>query len=230
MISRLYLLMTILLGFFAPSNIFSQNNRVSIHSGLFHSFFDGSPILNMNYRNKAVKPFNGLFYNSVGIQYERKMNSKTSLSFEYNYYYEIYENIYSNFLTNTVFKRENNTFNVNYNRFFSINDRLDTKYGGGLNYRHGRESVVVGYHEFSYIGGHEILLEPRFQNDIGINIRGGIDYYALPWLTLFSNFDLLGFIYLHDRKAIKKIQEAYEYNDYPHRFDLSWRFGIGFNL
>lgn len=116
MTSRLYLLMTIVLGAFAPSTIFSQNNRVSIHSGLFHSFFDGSPILNTNYLNKGNKPFNGLFYNSLGIQYERKLNSKSSLSFEYNYYYEIYENIYPNFLTNTVFKRENNSFNLNYNR------------------------------------------------------------------------------------------------------------------
>lgn len=230
MTSRLYLLMTIVLGAFAPSTIFSQNNRVSIHSGLFHSFFDGSPILNTNYLNKGNKPFNGLFYNSLGIQYERKLNSKSSLSFEYNYYYEIYENIYPNFLTNTVFKRENNSFNLNYNRILSINNWLDIKYGGGLNYRHGRESVVVGYYEFPYLGGHEILVEPRLQNDLGVNIRGGIDYHPLPWLTLFSNFDLIGFVYLDDKKAINRIQDAYDYNKYPHRFDLSWRFGMGFNF
>lgn len=230
MTCRLYMLIIMVLGVFTPSTIFAQNNRISIHSGLFHSFFDGSPILNTNYLNNGQKPFKGLFYNSLGIQYERKLNSKSSLSFEYNYYYEIYQNIYPELAKNVVFDRQSNIFNMNYTRVIYSKSRINLPIGLGLNYRHGAESIVVNYGYFAYLNTYESLVETRKQQDIGLNLRAGIEYSPLKWLTLYSNFDLIGFVYMHDKNAIERIQKTYGYNKYPHRFDLSWRFGIGFNF
>jgi hypothetical protein len=70
----------------------------------------------------------------------------------------------------------------------------------------------------------------REVGDIGLNARAGIEYSPLKWLTLYSKFDFIGFVYLHNKKAIQELQGLYGYDNYPHRFDLSWRFRIGFNF
>lgn len=215
----------------APSTIFGQkNNRISIQTGLFHTFFDGSPMLNVNYQNKDTKPFHGLFYNSVGIQYTRTIHANSRISVEYMRYNEMYANASPNLLTNVLYRRETNTFNLHYTRILPLATKLEFTYGGGLNFRHGIESVVVNYYEFPNLEGHEVLLEPRQENDLGLNIRGGLEYSPFLWLTLYSTVDLVGFVYLHDKKAIQELQDFYGYTHYPHRFDLSWRFGIGFNF
>lgn len=222
----------LILGTIFPSILFSQsNNRLSIQTGLFHSFFDESPILNTNYRNEVAKPFNGLFYNSLGLQYMRKLNTKSTLSIEYMNYYEGYENIFPNLLKNTVFSRSYNTFNITYERNLPFS-KFTLTYGGGLNYRQGMESIVVNYGLYSFTNNtyHELLLETRILNDIGLNLRAGIEYTPLPWLTLFTKFDLIGFLYLNSKQAIEEIQQDYNYKNYPHRLDLSWRFGLGFNF
>lgn len=230
MTCRLYMLIIMVLGAFTPSTIFAQNNRISIHSGLFHSFFDESPVLNTNHPNKAVKPFSGLFYNSLGIQYDRKLNSKSRFSVEYNYYYEIYQNVYSELVKNVVSERQSNIFNLNYSQLIYSKPKINVPIGIGLNYRHGAEFIVVNYGYFQYLDIYEPLIETRIQRDLGLNLRAGIEYSPIRWLTLYSNFDLIGFVYLHDKNAIERIQDTYGYNKYPHRFDLSWRFGIGFNF
>ena len=72
---RLLIIFT-LFGAIAPNVVSAQNNRLAIQTGLFHYFFDKTPVLNTNYLDKQRKPFSGLFYNSLGIQYQRKINKK----------------------------------------------------------------------------------------------------------------------------------------------------------
>ena len=66
----------LVIGIVIPITSFAQNNRLAIQTGLFHYFFDKTPVLNTNYLDKQRKPFSGLFYNSLGIQYQRKINKK----------------------------------------------------------------------------------------------------------------------------------------------------------
>lgn len=213
-----------------PNNTFAQNNnRLSIQTGLFHCFFDDSPLLNIKNTNKVNKPFNGLLYNSVGLQYKRKLNIKNSISFEYMYYNETYLNVHPNLLKNVVSNRNYNTFNVTYERVYPIS-KFNVTYGGGVNYRSGRESIVVNYGYFYSIGFWESLIETRSVNDIGVNLRVGFEYSPLKWLTIYSKFDCLSFIYINDKKSIRRLQDVYDYKEYPRHFDLSWRFGIGFNF
>lgn len=228
-----FLFSIIVLGAITPSTIFCQSkNSFGIQTGLFHSFFDKSPLLNFNYQNSEYKPFNGLFYNSVGLHYKREIKLQTAISIEYMYYYEEYLNVHPNLLKNVMFKRGYNTFNVTYERIHSLKSKLSYSYGGGLNYRIGSESVVLNYGYFPVLNFYESLLETRILKDIGINLRSGIDYSPTKWLTFFSKLDIISFLYLNDKETIKKLRDSngYNYKSYPHRFDLSWRFGIGFNF
>lgn len=192
----------ILLGACASNSIFAQdNNRLSIQTGLFHCFFDKSPILNVNYLNKSEKPFRGLLYNSLGLQYLRKINQLNFVSVEYMMYYETYQNVHPNLLKNVVRLRNYNSFNVTYERNLPIKSNLSFTYGSGVNCRFGYESIVVNYGYFGYLNGWEPLIEVREVGDVGINLRTGIEYSPLKWLTLYSKFDLIGFVYIHDKKA-----------------------------
>lgn len=218
----------ILIGTCFPINIYAQNkNRIFIQTGLFHHFFDKSPILNVNYMSKARGIFGGLFYNSLGLEYSRKINSFNSISLEYMYFYEYYWNVHPNLLKNVISDRNYNTFNINYERKLPLSNQLDITLSSGLIYRQGKEVVVVNY---GYSSFYESLNHVRMLNDIGLNLRAGIEYSPLKWLTLSTKFDLIGLVYMHDKKSIRDLKEHYEYKKYPHRFDVSWRFGIGFNF
>lgn len=217
----------VVVGVFSPTTIFSQNNRISIQTGLFHSFFDESPILNVNYPNNG-KLLKGVLYSSFGVQYLRKIGTKNYLSVEYQYYYKHYWNVHPNLLKNVVAQRSYNTFNITYERALSLKHNFTFTYGGGINYRKGNELIAESYGYFSGWGYHSNF-ESRKVSDWGLNIRTGIEYSPLKWLTLYTKFDLIGFLYLHDKEQIERIK-SYGYKNYPHRFDLSWRFGIGFNF
>lgn len=226
-------LVILVFGAIAPNTILCQsNNSIMLQSGLLHSFFDGSPMMNTKYTNEERGVFNGLLFNSVGLQFARRLNSKNSISFGYLYYSEYYWNVHPNLLKNVVTMRNYNTFNITYERNHFLNQSFSLTYGSGINYRNGSESVVVNYGYFPSLNSYEPLLETRKINDIGINLRTGLEYSPLKWLTLYTKFDLIGFAYLNDKKAIERLKDSnsYNYKEYPHRFDLSWNFGIGFNF
>ena len=99
-------ILLITLGVYAPSVLFSQeNNRISLQTGLFHCFFDGSAIINSQPTNQAKRIYNhkilsnllnGIVNDSRGINYQRKINSFSNISLEYmNYATDYYftENI-----------------------------------------------------------------------------------------------------------------------------------------
>jgi len=79
-----------------PSIIFGQNkNRISLQSGLFHAFFDGTPIVNSEPINQSKRiqtrailsnVFHGVLNDSRGISYQRVLNKKSALSIEYMFF------------------------------------------------------------------------------------------------------------------------------------------------
>ena len=218
----------IVFGIFFPSTIFSQKTSISIQTGVVHCFFDRTPIIDAYFFDKTNNSNLGLLYNSIGISFEQKLKLNSSLSLSYDYYNEIYESIYRTFQTNAVFHRNTNTLKLAYYQFYPLCDRVSLKYGGGINYRFGQELVVVGYHQFGNLNAYSINLVSRFQSDLGLSLTGGIEYQPTQWLKLFSNYNLFGITYIHDKEAIKNIQEIYNYKKYPSRFDFSCQIGIGF--
>lgn len=214
----------------APSIVFCQaKNSISVQTGLMHCFFDGSPLMNAKYPSKAIKPFQGVLINSVGIRVERKFRTNNSISVDFMNFFEGYTKTFKELKKNQVYHRMFNTATINYNRIISKNDKFSFVFGGGLNYRFGHESVIVAYGYFPNLGA-ESLVEVAKRSDFGINLIGGIEYTPLKWITLYSKLDFLGFVYMVDKQAYQKLKNVYGMDNYPNRFDLSLKMGVGFNF
>lgn len=235
----------IILGTCAPSILFSQNNnRVSFQTGLFNCFFDGSSLVNSSSTNQAKRIYNyqilsnllnGKLNDSRGIQYQRKFNSKSSISAEFMFLSTSYEYnpVYNNPEAKPViFSRNIKTINLTYSRIFKLNEKLDFFLGTGINAVWGNEQI---YH-YTLLNGWG---EPRFygykRNDFGINVRTGLDFSPIPKITLFTNLDFCGTLFLntHDsdgNSANNFYKDKFGINYFPSRFELSWRFGIGYNF
>lgn len=214
----------------AANMTFSQKNSVRVQTGLFHYFFDKSPILNINYLDKGNGLLGGLTYSSIGLQYSRAIDDENLLSAEYMLYNIYYWNVHPNLMTKVIANRDYNTFNLTYSKILPVKSTIKFTYGGGINYRHGSESIVVNYNYFPNLNFHESLMEVRTLDDLGLNLRTGMSYSPIKWFTMFSEFDLIRFIYLNDKSAVHRINDVYDFSKYPYRYDISWRFGIGFNF
>jgi len=238
---KLYLIVLGALG--APGFLFSQNNRLTVQTGLFHCFFDGSPITslsfkkqypNYEYKRRLRTLFGGVLNDSKGIQIQRMINSKSSISAEFmvlNCAYD-YKEVFNSTATPVVTGRNIQYANITYSRNILLNDKLKFVYGGGLNFVWGLETM---YH-YTFGGAWG---EPRFysyaRNDFGLNARTGIDYSPLKWLTISTNLDFISILYLGATDGSENDIDAYYklkfgLSNIPSRYDLSWRFGVGVNF
>ena len=242
---KLIRILFLTLGAYAPSVLLSQNNnRISLQTGLFHSFFDGSAIVNSKPTNQAKRIYNykilsnllqGVLNDSRGINYQRKINAKSAISLEYmtlgtDYNYK--EVINNSDVKPVVAWRNLKYVNLTYSRLLNLNNEFNFTYGAGFNYVWGRE---VLYHYTAYYGWGEPRFYGYYRNDFGINLRTGIEYTPIKWITLFTNFDFLGIAYLgaediDGNNAEEFYKDKFDLKNIPSRFDLSWRFGIGFNF
>jgi hypothetical protein len=227
----------ILLGVLCTSSsIFAQDkNRITLQTGLFHCFFDGSPLMNTNYQSKGAKPFNGLLINSLGIQYRRAINEKSAFSVDYDYFEEGYRKYYGMYPTYEpmIGTRSWLTVKFNYIRILPLNDRFDFVYGGGINFRSGREVIIITNGIIGSIHGepaYESLVIPVGRNDIGLNAFAGLDYSPLKWLTFSSRIDFLSSIIMYKTDGRQKMKDVYDSPQFPSRYDLSFNLGVGFNF
>src|SRR5690554_6121289 len=226
-------LFILLFGLLASDITIAQKNRLSLYSGLFHNYFDGSPMLNINYHSDEWGILKNRFYSSFGIAFQRELNTKSVIYSEIDYRTNNMSSVIADLNTNAIYGREYMALNVGYIRSCKIFENLDIIYGGGINFRRGYESIVVSYGKFIGFDTYHPNLISRNVNDFGLNIKTGIEYTPVKWLTLYSSFNLFGFFFLDDSETIELLQRDYEgygYVEYPHRFDLSWRFGVGINF
>lgn len=235
----------LMLGAFAPSILLAQTkNRISLQTGLFHSFFDGSAIVNNTPTNptKRIKNYriltnllHGTLNDSRGINYERQLNPKSTISIEYMFLdagYN-YSEVFNNSSVKPVISGRNIRFtNINYSRKTNLSSKFDLKYGGGFNYFWGREDL---YHYTLLNGWGEPRFYSIYRHDFGLNARIGFEYSPVKWLTLYSNIDYLGILYMSAKEnngnnVNKYYKDKFGLQNIPSRHDISWRFGIGFNF
>lgn len=84
---RKIMLLLFVLGALASSTSFGQGkNRISLQTGLFHCFFDGTTVSDAE-SNEGEKTINNLcggrLNDTRGIQYQRLLYNKFALSIEY---------------------------------------------------------------------------------------------------------------------------------------------------
>jgi len=222
----------------APGSLLSQNNRISIQTDLFHYFFDRSPIIDINPnsgKRKLTNLFGGVLNDSRGVHYQRVINDRSSISAEYMIFetrYD-YEEVYNDHTVKPVYSgRGTRCVNVTYSRKLNLYNKLDFIYGGGLNYLWGEERI---YHYTYFSGWGEPRFYGFFRHDLGLNARTGLDYSPLKWLTFSTNLDFIGVLRLqatdvHGNNLNDFYKEKFGLTNMPSRYDLSWRFGIGFNF
>ena len=227
MIKRI--LIILILGATAPS-IIAQKNRLSLYSGLFHNYFDGSPMLNINYHSDGWSFFKNRFYSSFGIAFQRELASKSVLNAEIDYLTNNWSYVIADLKKNAIYSREYLSINIGYKRSYKLIEKLSLIYGGGINYRRGYESIVVSYGKFFGFDTYHPNYISRNVNDFGLNIKSGLEYTPVKWFTLYSEFNFIGLLFFDNRETIELLQDGYGYENYPNRFDLSWRFGIGINF
>jgi len=225
-----------MLAAFAANIAFSQKNSIRLQTGLFHYFFDKSPILNLNYpSNNQNDIFNGLLINSIGLSFVRAFNEKSQLGIEVQSFNERYtKHITAEYIEKPIVGWRNFiTIGTNYQRKTTIHDKIFFTYGAGIHFRNGDETIIVSRFPIGTFNGqtvYELLVEHVERNDIGINLTTGLGYSPKKWLTFYSNIDLLSFVYINDKAMTKELKEVYNSPQYPTRFDLSLKFGIGFNF
>lgn len=213
-----------------PSIVFCQTkNRISVQTGLMHCFFDGSPLMNIKYPTKTEKPFNSILINSVGLDFSRKIKEKYNLSIEAMYFFEGYRKNYIEHNIKIIGDRGFMTFIIKLNKIQDLNQKWSLVYGAGLGLRFGHESVLINFGQIApgYWESQSINVN---RSDIGTNVFGGIEYKILDKISIYSKLDFLGFIYLNDKNAKKKLEDTYNIYGFPTRFDLSLKLGIGFNF
>ena len=230
------LVIVLLLGATAQSGLWAQKkNRFSIQTGLFHSFFDGSPIIHNVPNNGKRTPgnlFKGALLESKGIQYQRMITDKSSLSLEYMILNETYgTRQFSAERQSSSLTRNTKTVTITYSRKFQLADRFDLVCGVGANYRWGDENTYY-YNNVGFT-----CLPPEVsryhRNDLALNARVGLDYSPLKWLTVYSYMDLMAIVYsgggyVPDNTGYPTENDGTSFT--PGRHDLSFNFGIGFNF
>ena len=215
----------------APNHLTAQQYRhqIALQTGLFHYFFDKSPILNVNYPNTYRTPnlFNGLLINSFAINYTFRLTEKSNLSFEYSSFrinYSKYQRVFEKHPV--IGERTFSTFTLNYVREKEITKRFLFLYGGGINYRHGLEGIILTHYPMAD-GGNELIYAVVLRKDIGLNTFAGIKYNFSNHFFFYSKVDLLGTVYFHDQKGKQKMDEIFNSPQFPSRFDSSLKLGIG---
>jgi len=238
---RIKLIIFVTLFTLCSNCIFSQTkNRISIQTGLFHYFFDKTSIIN----NKPIsqspslkRPYNlfgGYLNDSGGLQYERTLDIKSSISADFMilniaYFGKGFTSEVGPFM---VSRRTKQLF-LNYKRNKEINDKAIFVYSLGVNYNWGLEQVYL-YSTFAGFGW-----EPKFhyfdRSDFGVNTKIGFEYSIFGNFMFYTNINFLGYVYLGAKdingvNAKGYYQTNYQIKNIPNRFDLSLNFGLGFNF
>lgn len=84
-------------------------------------------------------------------------------------------------------------------------------------------------------GWGEIFSLGFYKKNLGINLKTGLEYKPVKWLSLFTEIDFIGIVYMktQDGNGMNTnnfFKEKYGLKNTPSRTDLSLRFGIGFNF
>jgi hypothetical protein len=222
MLKQLYLLTAF--GVFIPNAVFSQKkNRISLQSGLVNCFFDGSPIIN---KPKVVD----FLFDAKGFELMRRIK-KSQISFEYMSFNGAYQYTlnYGKADAPAQFMWKQLKFITGfYNRELPMGTHWSFKYGAGATYTWG--DAALHHYAFDLGSWTESQVTGYVSKDIGMNLKAGIDYIPIKWLTIYSNFNFLASIYQKNNIDFSQSYTASYHKNVPSRYSLFLRFGIGFNF
>lgn len=213
--------------------LFAQSkNQLSIQTGLFHSFLDGGPLMNIG---QFKTPFNNIFLESYGIQYRRKLNQSQFLAFNLsgysNYCVWLNENDSKLMLSTRTFATLGGTFSNSK----SLSEKMDLTYGGGVNFR----MMTYSLDGYSVVPPITIIEVENYydgsQFQMGTHGQISLNFTPLTWLTLYTQFNAEGYLFSNypGISMTSQFMNDFKYDkrlNFPSRVDLSLRFGVGINF
>jgi len=222
MLKQLFILTAF--GIIIPNAAFSQKkNRVSVQSGLVNCFFDGTPIIN--------KPrFVDFLFDARGFEIMRRIK-KSQISFEYmrcNTTYQYNLNYGKADAPAQFMWKQLDYITAFYNRELPMGTYWSFRYGAGATYSWG--DAALYHYSFDFGSWSESQVTGYGSKDIGLNLKAGIDYTPIKWLTIYSNLNFLGSVYQKNNIDFSKTYTASYHKNVPSRYSLFLRFGIGFNF
>jgi hypothetical protein len=194
----------------------AQDDRLSFQAGTLHCFFDGSQVKAKN--------------TSYGLQFQGKTKRQHTYSLELMHYYHTCENSYNSglYLSGNL---RNVDLNVSFLGLRPISDNFQFRFGAGPSMRishYELDSIVLPFHLIDGDYYYAIQLKG------GINGRIALEYQPVKGITLFSQLNLCHYFMvqkvLFDNPALFDQGNKIQARTFPSRFDLSLRFGVGFNF
>lgn len=228
----------LLLGAMAPSNtLLAQENRISMQTGMFHQFFDGTPLYNKdkitNYKHWKfpLYYFGGHFNDSWGFKFQRTLNSKSNISSEYMIYSAVYQPMFSDWNVGPLMDSKRlHRINITYSRNLSLGNKWQFTYGAGINTQWGIERWFI-----TSFGLWESFYQNYYRKDFGLNLRTGVEYAPIKQITIFSYVDFQSTLFLKypsdgNEDQFPEFFEQHGDEIKASMFDLSLNFGIGYNF
>ncbi len=219
---------------FGQSQIIAQRNSIRFQSGLVHCSFDGTPLFNLENANYDENQFLNA---SFGVQYQRILKNQIKLQTDFLLYAHSFKTVDQVILFNNQPRNIYETKSKFYTdlqfcflKSTPLHKTLAFNYGLG---------PVLRLASYTYWEPQVIpsCFGPPTTNslDVGINTRAEIAYSPVKWFTIFTQLNFIGFMYRFDDPFGSKPEplivntSPFQFN-FPSRFDLSLRLGVGINF
>ena len=196
-------------------------HTISIQSGLIHSFFDNTPLMNINYTSKDQGLFHGVFLGSTGLSYAYALNQKSSIAFEAYRLSQLYVKFKDHHILGDMQSRMFRTYSLNYNRNLALNQKMSFIIGAGISYRNGSVAQYTVKDPLPYTHNYK-------ESNFGVNTITGLRYNFCKNFSLYSILDLRSICYYVNHKELEEYPQFHP--NYPNRFDLSLKVGLSFHF
>lgn len=222
--------------------VFNGDNQFSIQTGLFHQFFDGSPIINSEridenktFLKEPLHAWGARLNDSWGITYRRKINEKSALLLERMTYRGRYIGLFTKWNgPPRLSGRSRKKYSMTYFRLIPVNAKVEFNIGLGASYQWGREGYDLSPPPYpdDFYDKYHFLAERK---DLGFNVKSGFDYTPIKQLTLSVGVDWTRSVFLENKnyKGIDTYDfffEKYGMTQFPSKSNLSFNLGVGYNF
>jgi hypothetical protein len=198
-----------------------SKHSISIQSGLFHSYFDRTPLMNFNYTSRDQGLFHGVFLGSNGLRYSYDLNKKSSISLEATRLGSSYKKYRYEHQFGDIGSRVLNTFGINYNRNVALTEKAQFQYGAGISYRNG---IVYQY----TVPSPSSYTHTHYESNFGLSTFLGFRYYLNQTFSMYSLLDLRSVLYFVNHEELNANPQFHP--GYPNRFDLSLKVGLSIHF
>lgn len=196
-------------------------HTISIQSGVIHSFFDNTPLMNINYTSKDQGLFHGVFLGSAGLSYAYALNHKSSIAFEAYRLSQLYLKFKDQHMLGDMQSRLLRTYSLNYNRNLTLNQKTSFILGAGISYRNGSVTQYTVKDPLPYTHNYK-------ESNFGVNTITGLRYNFCKNFSLYSILDLRTIFYYVNHEELDEYPQFHP--NYPNRFDLSLKVGLSFHF